>query len=93
MSNLKPVAGWAIAVVSGAVPNPPVVLVEKLNADVVAGFATPNPPNGATDWTCAPPKPDWSPRLGWLTAGVPKPKLVFGFWAGELALKDFFKKN
>lgn len=97
MSNLKPVAGWAIAEETGAVePNPPVVFVEKLNADVVAGFATPNPPNEgvpATAWTCVFPNPDWSPRLGWLAAGVPKPKLVFGFCAGGLALKDFIKKN
>lgn len=90
-TNLRPVDGWAltIAVVTGAVPNPPVVFVEKLNADVVAGFATPNPPSEgvpATAWTGALPNPDWRPRLGWL-AGVPKPNDVFAFWAGVFALK------
>lgn len=35
-----------------------VVFVEKLNADVVAGFAAPNPPKGATACTGVVPKPD-----------------------------------
>lgn len=74
-TNLRPVAGWptcgkTIAVVTGAVPNPPkvVVLVEKLNDDVTAGLDTPNPPKEgvtATAWIGVVPNPDdCSPRLG-----------------------------